>query len=33
MVKSSEVVPKGMQSYVLFHLSNGEKLRDVPKGM
>jgi hypothetical protein len=25
MVKSSEVVPKGMQGYVLFHLSNGEK--------
>jgi hypothetical protein len=25
MVKSSEDIPKGMHSYVLCHLSNGEK--------
>jgi hypothetical protein len=32
MVKSSKVVSKGMQSYVLFHPSNGEKLQSRSKG-
>jgi hypothetical protein len=32
MVKSSKVVPEEMHSYVLFHRSNGEKLRSRSQG-